>query len=108
MLYQNQLINGATAMTKGEHVCQKFRFLHAHAHYMSDLCSKFQVSASNTVGGFVETRTILECDMVKICMTFEGTKFCNNDLNQSSVSFMHMFNACLNCIASFKSLHQIL
>ena len=38
----------------------------------------------------------------------QGAQFRNNDLNQNSVSFMHMFNACLNCAASFKSLHQIL
>ena len=38
--------------------------------------------------------------MVNICMSFKGTLFSNNDLNQNSVSFMHMFNACLSCLAS--------
>ena len=36
------------------------------------------------------------------------TKFCNNDFDQTSVSFKHMFNAHLNCVASFKSSHQTL
>ena len=45
--------------------------------------------------------------MVKICMLFKGLSFCNNDLNQNSVSFIHMFNACLNCVESFKNLHQV-
>ena len=39
-------------------------------------------------------------NMVKLCMSFKGTLFCNNDLDQNSVSFMHML--CLNCVASFK------
>ena len=26
-------------------------------------------------------------------------------MNQNSVSLMHMFNACLNCVVSFKSQH---
>ena len=86
MLYQNQLMNEvAIAMTKGEHVCHlmghnstimtrsKFCFLHAHAQCMSELCSKFQICASNTVGGVAETQTVLQCDMVKICMSYKGT-----------------------------------
>ena len=64
---------------------------------MLELCCKFQIRASNTVG---------QCDIVKICMSFKGAQFCNNDPSQNSVSFVH--NACLNCVASFKSLHQIL
>ena len=50
---------------------------------------------------------MLQCDMVKICMSFKGIYFCNNDLYQDSVSLMHIFSANLNCVASFKSLHQI-
>ena len=41
-------------------------------------------------------------------MLFKGTQFCNNDLNQNSVSFMHMCNTSLNCVANLKSLDQIL
>ena len=37
---------------------------------MSELCSKFQSSASHTVGGVVKTRAVLLCDMVKICVPF--------------------------------------
>ena len=111
MLYQNQLINEvARAMTKGKYnlfeglnSALKFHFLHAHAQSMSDLFSKFQIPALNIVGGIAETQTALQ----SICMSFKGT-FCNNDLNENSVSFTHMCNACLNYIASFKSLHQIL
>ena len=50
----------------------KFCFLHAHAKCMSELCSKFQIPESNTVGGVAETRTVLQFDMVKICMSFRG------------------------------------
>ena len=58
-------------------------------------------------------RTVLQGDMVKICMSFKGTLFCNNNLDQNFVSFMHntcmhKSNACLNWIASFKSLHPVL
>ena len=31
-----------------------------------------------------------------------------NDLNQNSISFMHMPNAYLSYVANFKSLHEIL
>ena len=41
-------------------------------------------------------------------MSFKGTLFCDYDLDQNYVSFMHIPNACLNCVASFKCLHQIL
>ena len=58
--------------------------------------------------GVAETQTELQCDTVKICMSFRGIKLCINVLGQNSVSLIHMFSACLNCVASFKSLHQIL
>ena len=48
---------------------------------MSELACKFQIPASNVVGGVAETRTVLQCTMVKICMSFKGTLFCNSDLN---------------------------
>ena len=35
-------------------------------------------------------------------MSFKGTYFCNYDLDQNSVSFKYMPNACLNGVASFK------
>ena len=44
----------------------KFHFLHANARCMSEMCSKFQISASNTIGGVVEIQTVLQSDMVKI------------------------------------------
>ena len=40
-------------------------FNHAHAQCMSELCSKFKFPALNTVEGVAETRTALQCDMVK-------------------------------------------
>ena len=68
MIYENQLINGvAVAIIKSEYVRHlrvhnsavmtliKFHFLHAHAQCMSELCSKFQIAALNTVGGAAET-----------------------------------------------------
>ena len=39
---------------------------------MSDLCSNFQIPASNTVGGVRVTQTVLQCDIVKICISFRG------------------------------------
>ena len=39
----------------------------------------------------METQTVLQCDMVRICTSFKGTLFCNNDVSKS-----RMFNACLN------------
>ena len=41
-------------------------------------------------------------------MLYIGPICLSNDLNQTSVSFMHKFDARLNCVASFKPLHQIL
>ena len=46
--------------------------------------SKFQIPASNTVAGVAETRIVLQCEMVKICMSFKGNSE-KNDLNQNSV-----------------------
>ena len=37
------------------------------------LCSRFQIPASNTVGGVAETQTVLQCDMVKnMCIIQEA------------------------------------
>ena len=47
-------------------------FSNAHVQCMSELCFKFQMPASNTVGGVAETQTVVRCDMVKICMLFKG------------------------------------
>ena len=46
----------------------KILFPNAHVQCMSELCSKFQMPTSNTVGGVAETQTVVRCDMVKICM----------------------------------------
>ena len=37
------------------------------------LCSKFQIPVSNEVEGVTETRKVLKCGVVKICMSFKGT-----------------------------------
>ena len=59
----------------------------------------------------VETRTLLlyiRHENGHTMYNFYGDIiFCSNDLNLNSVSFMH-FDACLNCVASFKSLNEIL
>ena len=39
---------------------------------MSGLRSKFQIPASNTVGGDAETRTVLHCDMVQNMYGIQG------------------------------------
>ena len=39
---------------------------------MFELCRKFQMPASNAVGGVAETQTVVWCDMVKICLLFKG------------------------------------
>ena len=39
---------------------------------MSELCSKFQIPAFNTVDGAAETETVLHCVMVKICYVIQG------------------------------------
>ena len=50
----------------------KILFPNAHVQCMSELCSKFHLTASNTVGGVAETQTVVWCNMVKICMLFKG------------------------------------
>ena len=42
---------------------------------MSDPCSNFHIPASNTVGGIRVTQTVLQCDIVKICISFRGHNF---------------------------------
>ena len=61
--------DSAGAMKKCKHVCCVRGRGHnsAYAQRMSVLCGKFQISASNTVIGDVATRTIIQCNMVKIC-----------------------------------------
>ena len=50
----------------------KILFPNAHVQCMSELCSKFQMTASNIVGGVAETQTVVLCNMVKICV-IQGT-----------------------------------
>ena len=38
----------------------KVCFLYAHVQCISELCFNFQIPASNTLGGVVETRTVLK------------------------------------------------
>ena len=84
MVYQNRFINEVTrAMTIGEDVCRlrghnsaiitRNKIPFPSCACISELCSKFQTAASNIVGGVAETRKLLLCDMVKICMSFKGT-----------------------------------
>ena len=47
-------------------------FPNAHVQCRSELCSKFQMTASNTVGGVAEIQTVVRCNMVKICILFKG------------------------------------
>ena len=75
---------------------------------MAELCCKFQIPTSNTVGGDAETRTVLQCDMVQNMYVIQWDVILQYDLEQNCVSFMHMSNAYLNCVSSFKYLHQIL
>ena len=37
------------------------------------------------------------------CMSFKGALFCNM-LDQNHISFIHMSNACLHYVATFKAL----
>ena len=50
----------------------KILFPNAHVQCMSELCCKFQMPASNTVGEVAETQKVVRCNMVKICMLFKG------------------------------------
>ena len=68
---------------------------------MSELCCKFQIPACNAVGGVAETRTVLQCDMVKLWMSFKGTLFCNNYLH------LNFLNAHVQCIAELLCKFQI-
>ena len=47
--------------------------MHMLNSYLNSVASKFQIPALNTVGGVAETQTVLQCDMVKISMSFKGT-----------------------------------
>ena len=50
----------------------KILFPYAPVQCMSELWIKFQMPESNTVGEVVETQTVVRCDMVKICLLFNG------------------------------------
>ena len=50
-----------------------FCFLYAHVQCMSELFSKIEIPTSNNPGRVVETQAVLQCVMVKICMSFRGT-----------------------------------
>ena len=39
---------------------------------MSELCSKFQIPALNTVGRAAETQTVLPCDMIQNMYVIQG------------------------------------
>ena len=69
---------------------------------MSELCSKFQITASNTVGGVAKTRTVWS----KYVCYIRGYNSAIMTRSKKTVFFMHIFSACLNCVASFKALHQ--
>ena len=97
---------------------------------MSKLCCKFEISASNTVGVVVKNSATkcdrwMNTDKGKIvcpstlcghygndkkcaCMLLRGHNCAIMTWINISVTFMHMLDASLNCVASFKSLHQIL
>ena len=39
---------------------------------MPELCCKFQIPTSNTVGGHAESRPLLQCDMVQNMFVIQG------------------------------------
>ena len=77
---------------------------------MSELYSKFPVPASNAVGEGVVTRTVLQCDMVKVCKS----QIIHGDIilqycAESKFCFLYAYVQCMSeMLSSFKSLHQIL
>ena len=74
---------------------------------MSEVCCKFQIPASNSVEEMRRQEQYYSVIWSNYVCHSRGH---NSAImtNQKSVSFMHMFNAYLKCVASFKSLHQIL
>ena len=50
----------------------KFCFLYAQVQCMFELCSKFQIPATNTVEADAETRTVPQSDMVQNMYVFQG------------------------------------
>ena len=50
----------------------KLYFPCAQVQCMSELCIKFQIPATNTVGADVETRTVLQCNMVQNMYVIQG------------------------------------
>ena len=58
---------------KGTKICSSdldqdsISFMHM-PNALSELCSKFQISASNTVGGVAKTGRVLKCDVIKLYM----------------------------------------
>ena len=68
---------------------------------MSDLCSNFQIPASNTVGGVRVTQTVLQYDIVKICISFRGH-------NSAIMSWIkNLFPLCI-CMSELSCKFQIL
>ena len=52
---------------------KSFSLMHMfNAQCMPELCCKFQIPTSNTVGVDAETRTVLQCDMVKNMSVIQG------------------------------------
>ena len=43
-----------------------------HVQCISELCFKFHVPASNTFGCVMETRVVLQCDMVQNVYVIQG------------------------------------
>lgn len=79
---------------------------------MSEGCCKFQNTGLNTIGGFVETRTVLPYirhrNMVKTLCYSRGYNCCNNKLEQNLLSFVFMFNAWLKFVGILETLPQTL
>ena len=69
---QSDIVKIYIRVIQGDRPESKICFFYAHVQCMSELCCKFQIPASNTVGGVAETGTVLQCYMVKIDMSFKG------------------------------------
>ena len=72
---------------------------------MPELCSKFQISVTNTEGADAETRTVLQCDVVQNMYVIQGD--INIDLNQNFVSFISAHVQCMSELCcKFQILYQ--
>ena len=47
-------------------------YAHVQCIHVSELCFKFQVPATNTLGGVAETRIVLQCGMVQNMSVIKG------------------------------------